>query len=112
MLSASEIARLLIEWGLHVEFQGESPYKSRAYRRAAESLLVQPVSVGELVEQGQLRRVPGIGAALAEKIEVLYRTGTHPQLETLRAEMPASALSMLAVPGVTPARLRILHRTL
>jgi DNA polymerase/3'-5' exonuclease PolX len=41
MTNTTEVARLLLEWALHLEFRGDNPYKSRAYRRAAEGL-VQP----------------------------------------------------------------------
>jgi DNA polymerase/3'-5' exonuclease PolX len=53
-------------------------YRIRAYRQAAQTVLGldRPVEaiVAETGRQG-LRRLPGIGSSLAEKIECLVRTG-------------------------------------
>ncbi len=105
-LDATAVAALLVELGQRVELSGDSAFKARAYHRAAESLRALALPLDEVVGQGRLREIPGIGAAVEEKIEALHRTGTHRTLERLRAELPASVLEMLSIPGLAAPKVR------
>ncbi|NIQ96089.1 MAG: histidinol-phosphatase, partial [Desulfuromonadales bacterium] len=71
-----------------------------------------PQSLEELVESGELRSVKGIGAALAEKISTLVRTGELPFYEELKASLPAGLMEMLKIPGLGPKKVRRIHETL
>ena len=96
----AEVARLLSEIGHRLALAGESPYKARAYQRAAENLLTLTMPLSEVIAQGRLREIPGVGAAIASVIEELRRRGTTDALERLRADTPASVLELLrTVPG-------------
>src|SRR3712207_4805725 len=88
----AEVARLLVELGHYAEFSGENPYRARAYLKAAQSLGALTIPLAEVIAQGRLREIPGVGPAIAQTILTLFRTGMHPQLERMRAEIPASAL--------------------
>jgi DNA polymerase (family X) len=105
------IAQLLNEIGQRMELK-EEPNKARAYYRAVQSLLTLPESIDSIVEQGRLREIPGVGEAIEEKIQTLYQTGTHPFLERLRQEIPATVLEMLAVPGLSSQKVMALYRQL
>ncbi|HWT29653.1 MAG TPA: PHP domain-containing protein, partial [Propylenella sp.] len=100
------MARLLREIGQRIELSGDSPFKSRAYERAAESLLALTEPLDEVVAAGRLRDIPGVGEAIAEKILALHESGTHRTLERLRQEVPDGALDMLAIPGLTAKNVR------
>ena len=97
-----------------LEFRGENPFRIRAYRNGAQAIRNLTQSVASLIDEdpGQLRAVGGIGKAVAEKCEVLVRTGSLPQLEQLRAEIPASVLSILRIPNVGPKKAAALYREL
>src|SRR5688500_10174481 len=105
-LEAADVAGLLRELGRRMELSDESPYKARAYCRAAESLLALTEPLQRIIAQGRLRDIPGVGQAIEDKIIALHRTGTHASLEQLRREVPASALELLRVQGVTPQKAR------
>jgi DNA polymerase (family 10) len=109
---ASATADLLHEIGQRLALQGGNPYRARAYSRAAESLrtLIEPLP--ELIAEGRLREVPGIGEAIAAVIPTLHATGSHPMLEALRSDIPAGVLEMLAVPGLKPEQALALFREL
>jgi DNA polymerase (family 10) len=100
------VAELLRELGQRIELSGDSPFKSRAYHRAAESLLALTAPLAEVIGQGRLREIPGVGAAIAEKITALHESGTHRTLDRLRQEVPESALDMLAIPGLNAKNVR------
>jgi DNA polymerase (family 10) len=109
---ASEVAKLLAEYGRRTALAGGNPYRSRAYLRAAESLLALAEPLDRIVAEGRLREVPGIGEAIADIITRLHRTGTHPSLERMRSEIPEGVLEMLSVPGLRPDKVLKLHKQL
>src|SRR5215207_2228083 len=111
-LDASAVATLLVEIGQRLVLAGENPSKARAYSRAAQNLLTLTLPLGEVIAAGRLREIPGVGAALAATIEQLYARGATPKLEALRADAPAGVLEMLRIPGLSPQKVRQIHKTL
>jgi DNA polymerase (family 10) len=109
---ASEVAKLLAEYGRRTALAGGNPYRSKAYLRAAESLLALAEPLDRIVAEGRLREIPGIGEAIADIITRLHRTGTHPSLERMRSEIPEGVLEMLSVPGLRPDKVLKLHKQL
>jgi DNA polymerase (family 10) len=80
-----EIASWLADYADLLEKGGEKPYRTKAYRRAAESVLfaLRPVEriVSEEGRKGLQKRLPGVGAHLALTIERLVRTGQFRSFE-------------------------------
>jgi DNA polymerase (family 10) len=60
-LGASAIARLLCEISQRLLLAGENPYKVRAYTRAAENLPTLTVLLQDVIAQGRLREISGVG---------------------------------------------------
>src|SRR5690606_19594601 len=85
-----------------LEVKGESVYKIRAYRRAAEQLEQLPEELGEVVRSGEIDRVPGFGKALAAKAREFVATGQVADHQALLSEYPAEVRELLRVPGVGP----------
>jgi DNA polymerase (family 10) len=111
-LDAKETARLLVELSRRATLAGGNPYRARAYRRAADALAAITSPLEEIVAEKRLREIPGVGEAIADIIEKLHRTGTHPTLEEMRKEIPAGVLEILAVPGLRPEKVQKLYRDL
>src|SRR5215207_11109273 len=109
---AAAVARLLAEISQRLFLAGESPYRARAYARAAENLLTLTVPLETVIAQGRLHEIPGVGAALAEVIRALHANGTTPRLEAMRADVPASVLEMLKIPGLAPEKVLQIYRQL
>jgi DNA polymerase (family 10) len=109
-----EIARLFVELADRLEINAANPFRVRAYRTAAQTIADSPVSMRELVSTPgrSPEELPGIGADLAGKIKSCVESGTFPQLEELRAEIPEGVLDMLRIPGLGPKRAGILFREL
>lgn len=95
-----------------LEIGGESAFRVRAYRRAAETLAALPEPLAVIRERGELKGVPGVGPAIAEKIEQLLETGQMRQLEAIKREVPAGVAGLLAVANVGPKRAGRLHAEL
>jgi DNA polymerase (family 10) len=107
-----EVARALREIGALLEVDGENPFKVRAYEAGARALEGLDGDLGSLVAQGRLVDIPGIGEALARKIADLFRTGTTPTLERLRAAHPPGTLELVQVPELGPRKVAALQAAL
>ncbi|MCX7977247.1 MAG: helix-hairpin-helix domain-containing protein, partial [Bellilinea sp.] len=90
-----------------LEISGEVVYKTLAYRRAAESLRAYPREASELYREGKLTEIPGVGKAIAEKIEELLTTGKLGFLERLEQEVPPTLLELLEIPDVGPKKVAL-----
>ncbi|MDI6895503.1 MAG: DNA polymerase/3'-5' exonuclease PolX [Bacillota bacterium] len=95
-----QVAWLLEEIGDLLEIKGEDAFKVRAYRRAAQVLRGWAEEVAQVAAEERLTEIPGVGKALATKIEEILATGTCRALERLHQEVPAGLRRMLDIPGV------------
>ena len=95
-----------------LEIKGEVIYKTMAYRRAAESLAGLSRDVNDMWKEGKLREIPGVGEAIATKIDELLRTGKLEFLEKLKKEVPPSLAEWLRVPSLGPKKVAMIHKTL
>jgi len=95
-----------------LEIKGEIVYKTLAYRKAAESLMGLGREASEYWKEGKLEEIPGVGKAIAEKIDELLRTGKLEFLEKLKKEVPPSLAEWLPIPGLGPKRARMIWQTL
>ena len=87
-----------------LEIKGEIIYKTLAYRKAAESLNSLGQDINEIWRAGKLNEVPGVGKAIAEKIDELLTTGQLGFLEKLKLEVPLCLVELLKVPDVGPKK--------
>lgn len=95
-----------------LEIKGEIVYKTLAYRKAAESLMSLSREASEYWKEGKLEDIPGVGKAIAEKIDELLSTGKLEFLEKLKKEVPASLAEWLPIPGLGPKRAAMIWKTL
>ncbi len=92
-----------------LEIEGANPFRVRAYRRAARVVDELPRDVTAMLAAGEnLDDLPGIGQDLAEKIATIARGGHPVILDDLERNVPAGAISLLALPGLGPKRVRLL----
>ncbi|UCB42840.1 MAG: hypothetical protein JSV77_10400 [Dehalococcoidales bacterium] len=70
-----------------LEKKKENWFKIQAYRKAADSIEWLTVPLGQLVDEGRLKEVPGVGEAITKKITELVTTGRLEFYEKLKTEM-------------------------
>ncbi len=98
-----EIAEVFENLGALLEMKGDSVFKIRAYRRAAETIHQLTFPLAQAVADGQkLTGIPGIGKAISDKIHELVTTGKVQTYERMKAEVPEGALALLSIPGIGP----------
>ena len=101
--SNDEIAQLFENLGALLELKGDSAFKTRAYRRAAEAIRQLAFPLAPAVAEGRkLTGIPGIGKAIGDKIRELVATGRVQTYERTRAELPEGILELLSIPGIGP----------
>ena len=88
-----DLARIFHEIGDILEVKGELVFKTVAYHRAADAIARAPFDVGATYASGERRPIPGVGAAIADKITELATTGRMAHYDKLRAEIPLDASS-------------------
>ena len=107
----AEVAAVFYEIADILELQGV-PFKPQAYRRAAAAIEQLDGEIARAVETGSHKDIPGVGNAIAAKIEELVETGRLDYLDRLRAEVPEGLLEIMAIPDVGPKTAMLLHREL
>jgi DNA polymerase (family X) len=105
------IARVFRQIADLLEIKAENPFKIRAYRTAADTIADHPQPVAELPADHR-RQLPGIGRDLAARLAELLETGEIAYHRELLAEFPPSILDLLALQGVGPKTVAVLHREL
>jgi DNA polymerase (family 10) len=98
-----------------LEIKGEIIYKTLAYRKAAESLTDYGRDVNDVWREGGakgLRQIPGVGQAIAEKIDELLTTGKLEFFEKLKKEAPITLIDVLKVSGVGPKKAALFWKQL
>src|SRR5271157_4690691 len=83
----AEIASQLDKVADLLDIEGANPFRVRAYRRAARLVGELPRNVGDMLAEGTL-------------------------LDELEREVPAGTTALLALPGLGPKRVHLLHETL
>src|SRR5438874_3188608 len=104
-----QIAAILDEIGTLLEIQGENSFRCNAYHNAARAIEQLETNLGDLVRDGKLGEIRGIGETLKEKITTLVISGALPFYEDLRGKTPAGLLQLLRIQGMGPKKVKILY---
>ena len=111
-MDKKDIIEVLERIGTMMEIKGENPFKIRAYSAGARTLQTMEEDLGEVIEEGRLGDIPGIGKALTEKIETLYATGELEFYDKLVASVPSGLMDLLDIPGLGGKKIKVLHEQL
>ena len=102
-ISNEELARRFNDMAAMLEVKGDSVFKIRAYQRAASAIEQLSWSLAAAAVAGDdLRKIPGVGKAISEKVQEYIATGRIAAYDRLAEELPANVLELLAVPGMGP----------
>jgi DNA polymerase (family 10) len=105
-LTNGDLARIFHEIGDMLEVKGELVFKTVAYHRAADAIGRSPVDLVAAYRDGTAPKIPGVGAAISDKIEELATTGRMAFYDKLIAEVPPSLVDLLRIPGLGPKTVR------
>jgi DNA polymerase (family 10) len=101
-LNNRQVAALFADIGDLLQILGDNRFKIIAYQNAARTIEELNQDINAVHAAGELRTIPGIGQAIAEKIDELLTTGHIPYYDELTAQVPAGVVSMMRIPDVGP----------
>lgn len=108
-----KIAAVFDEIADLLELQDANPFRVRAYRNAARTLVSWPEEMADWAAQKRdFDDLPGVGADLAGKIGEILERGSCDQLDRLRAQFPRGITELLQIPGLGPKRVHALYHEL
>lgn len=111
-MNAREAAAVLAEIATLSEVLGENPFRSRAFAGAARALETSGANLAELVREGRLTELRGVGEGIAETLRELVEEGTSSLHRRLRDEAPPGLFEVMRVPGLGTKRVRALYAEL
>ena len=111
-LDNAEIAGRLEAFASLLELAGSGPYTSRAYRRAADLIRTTPAPIAELVRQGRVRELRGIGPGIERRLRELVETGEIAELQELEREVSPELAGLGRFLGVSVRRMLEIGRVL
>src|SRR4029453_9259961 len=106
-----ELARLFSEMAELLELTGETGFRVRAYDRGARALSGYGADLSGLSER-ERAPIPGDGKAIAAKVRGYLDAGRVAKLDELRAQVPPGLRALVRVPGLGPAKARMVHERL
>lgn len=108
----SELAKVFEQIADLLELTDGDRFRVNAYRRAARTLGDLNEDVEAIAERGELRKIPGVGKGMAERIQEYLDTGRVGVHQDLLERVPPGLLKMLDIPGLGPKKIQVLHREL
>lgn len=111
-MNNSDIIEILENIAELLEIKGENVYKARSYQNVARSIKFLSDEVGTLAAQDRLKEIPGVGEAIAKKLNELVSTGRLEYYEKLKSEFPPDINSLLEIRGIGPRTAALLIKEL
>lgn len=109
----AEIAEIFNRYAALLEIEGANTFRIRAYRNAARTVQDLPQSLESMLKEGEdLSELPTIGKDLAAKIKEIVETGQLSDLQKIEQETPGDLVTLTALPGLGPKRVKSLHDVL
>jgi DNA polymerase (family X) len=105
-LTNGDLARIFHGIGDMLEVKGELRFKTVAYHRAADAIGRSPVDLVAAYRDGDAPKIPGVGAAISDKIREFATTGRMAYYDKLSAEVPPSLVELVRIPGLGPRTVR------
>jgi len=107
-----ELSRMFDRIARMLKIKGESLFKIRAYEKIALVLENLPIDIEIIYQQGGLSNIPGVGSAIAQKIEEFLTTGKLEYYEKLKETIPSGVIELLDISEVGPKTAKLLYEEL
>ncbi|MGZ3667017.1 MAG: DNA polymerase/3'-5' exonuclease PolX [Ktedonobacterales bacterium] len=107
-----DVASLLENSAKLLALTGGDPFRIHAYTEAARNISAMSEEIGEVHQADRLDEIPGVGASIAAKVGEYLDTGHCSYYDELKRNTPVAAVELLEVPGIGPARAKVLAQQL
>lgn len=107
-----EVASILYEMAEFLELHAENRFKIIAYGKAARAIESLKEDIEQVCREGRLDSIPGVGTAIAQKVEEYLKTGKIEAHQDLLKSTPAGLAELLQISGLGPKTIFLLHEKL
>lgn len=104
-----EVADILYQMAELLELKAENRFKIIAFSKAARAIEMLPEDITTVCREKRLQSIPGVGKAIAVKVEEYLRTGRITAHQELLAETPPGLAELLQISGLGPKTIFLLH---
>lgn len=106
------IAQIFRDIAKILEIKGGNVFRIRAYERAAQNIESLSEDIQDLINEGRLTDIPGVGADLEDKIKEIVKTGSLKFFADLKKTIPEGLLELLNIPSVGPKTAKLFYEKL
>ena len=112
-MDKNQVANLLDEIATLLELkEGSSPFEVRAYQNAARAVNALDGDIEQIVREGKLKGVPGLGPTIIKRIEEAVETGHIAFYDELASTTPPVKLEMVRIQGMGPKKINAIYSQL
>lgn len=104
-----QLAQIFQSMATLLATQRANPYRVRAYRHAAESVLALEEDIAAVAQRDAVEDIEGIGKDLAGKIREFLETGKIRAYEELKTPLPPEVQIWVKLPGLSDSLVNYLH---
>lgn len=99
-----QIAKLFraVAAALELTHGDNNRFRQIAYERAADAIEHSSSEVKDLWDDSELAELPGIGQAMSDHLDELFKTGRVKHFTTILKPFPPAVFELLEIPGVGP----------
>lgn len=108
-MNKKNLIRLLETIATYMELKGENPFKTGAFRKAAQAIELDDRSLSQIDD---FKALKGVGKGTAAVIEEYLETGQSSVLDSLKAEVPEGLVPLLRLPGLGGKKIAKLYQEL
>jgi DNA polymerase (family 10) len=109
LIDRHAVAEIFEQCGTLLELKGENPFRCNAYHNAARAIERLEGSLEQMLAEGTLSQVKGIGSTVVEKVQEIVQTGKLAFHEDLIRQTPPGLIDMLRINGLGPKRIKAIH---
>jgi DNA polymerase (family 10) len=105
-MTNAEIATLLREVAAAYSVKDEKKYRFQiiAYDKAADAIEGSTTQVKDLIKNGKIEGLPGVGPTIASRLEELILKGRVQHFEDVMKDIPPAMFPLLSVPSFGPKK--------
>ncbi len=107
--SKAQVANLLEQVGTLLQLTDANVFRVRAYQNASRILGSLEDDLWDVIQEGNITDVKGIGKGIGGLITEALTEGTWGELQSLYDDIEPGMIEMLGIPGLGPKRIKIMH---
>ena len=111
-VTKEQVTEILEHIATMLELKGENIFKIRAYQNAARGIETFSGSLMQVVGEGKVAEIEGVGKNIAERITEIVLTGNSSYYNILKLEFPPGIFGMFDIVGMGPKKIQAVWKQL